>query len=266
MLTVNLLIFTPFVVLKEGIPYLVRAGVSIERIFTFEKKLTNIKTEDTNFETGDGEFSEIKYNNICFDYTDSEGSSVFSLDNINLTVKKGEIIFIVGGNGSGKSTLLKVMTGLYFPLSGSIEIDEKDIDTISFRHLFTAVFSDFHLFDRLYGIENINAEKVAKWLKIMELSDKLSFTDNCFSTLDLSTGQKKRLAMIATIMDDKPIYVFDEWAADQAPEFREYFYRKLLPLFKAQGKTVIAISHDDRYFDVADRVINLDYGRIRIAL
>lgn len=271
MLTINLLIFTPFDVLKEGIPYLVRAGVSIDRIFAFEKEIANITIEkseigsDVVSELGEAyeDFSEIAYENICFDYTDSEGTTVFSLNNIDLTVKKGEIIFIVGGNGSGKSTFLKIMAGLYFPLSGSVKIDEEPIEILPFRHLFTTIFSDFHLFDRLYGIEEVDPEKVIHWLDIMELTDTLQFTDNRFSTLDLSTGQKKRLAVIASVMDDKPVYLFDEWAADQSPQFRDYFYHKLLPLFKAQGKTIIAVSHDDRYFDAADRVIELEYGRIR---
>lgn len=262
MLTVNLLIFTPFDVLKEGIPYLVRAGVSAERIFAFEKQFSHMRTEAPLSDTGAENFFEITYENICFSYTDRQGTPVFSLSNIDLTVQKGDIIFIVGGNGSGKSTLLKIIAGLYFPLSGSVKIDGKDIDNISARHLFTTIFSDFHLFDRLYGIDAPDGEKVDEWLELMELSDKMSFKENRFTTLDLSTGQRKRLAMIAAVMDDKPIYIFDEWAADQSPVFREYFYRNLLPLLKSQGKTVIAVSHDDRYFDVADRLIELDYGQV----
>lgn len=264
MLTVNLLVFTPFDVLKEGIPYLVRAGVSIERIIAFEKRFTALKTETLPSATGIENFFEIKYENICFNYTDSRGTPVFSLKDIDLSIKKGEIIFIAGGNGSGKSTLLKIVTGLYFPLSGAVKIDGRDIETVSFRHLFTTIFSDFHLFDRLYGIAHPDTVKINEWLELMELSDKLDFRNGRFTTLDLSTGQRKRLAMIAAVMDDKPVYIFDEWAADQSPLFRDYFYRNLLPLLKSRGKTIIAVSHDDRYFDVADRVIELDYGRIRV--
>ncbi len=130
--------------------------------------------------------------------------------------------------------------------------------------MFSAIFHDFHLFDRLYGLKEVDGQRVNDLLKVMRLDNKLKFDGKKFSTLDLSAGQKKRLAMAVAIMEDKPIYVFDEWAADQDPQFRRYFYETLLPSFKAQGKTVIAVSHDDRYFHVADRVINLEYGRIRV--
>ncbi len=130
-----------------------------------------------------------------------------------------------------------------------------------FRH-FEQFFADFHLFDRFYGLSGVDETKVNELLKLMQLDQKVQFTDNRFSTLQLSTGQKKRLALITAIIEDKPIYIFDEWAADQDQHFREYFYLGLLPEFKAQGKTVIAVTHDDRYFQAADRTIKMEYGKL----
>lgn len=174
-------------------------------------------------------------------------------------------MFIVGGNGSGKSTLLKLLVGLYYPLSGSIYINDKLLesdDYIHYRELYSTIFTDFHLFERLYGIEDVDYRRVDELLKTMGLSKKTTFKNNGFSNTDLSTGQKKRLAYIASVLEDKQIYIFDEWAADQDPEFRQYFYEILLKDLKSKGKTVIAVSHDDRYFFAADKIIKIEYGRI----
>ena len=170
----------------------------------------------------------------------------------------------MGGNGSGKSTLLKVISGLYYSSTGSVFINGKEIDIAQYRYLFSAIFTDFHLFDRLYGLtQDIDQKKLNNLLKIMELDHKLSYKDNRFTTLDLSTGQKKRLAMVVSMMEDKPIYIFDEWAADQMPHFRDYFYYYLLPDLRNKGKSVIAVTHDDDYYHTADRVLKMDYGHLK---
>ncbi|ETR66800.1 MAG: hypothetical protein OMM_05479 [Candidatus Magnetoglobus multicellularis str. Araruama] len=183
---------------------------------------------------------------------------------VSCAFNPGEIVFMIGGNGSGKSTFLKVLTGLYLPFSGHITINGAPAQIDEQRNLFSAIFTDFHLFDRFYGIQNgIDPKKVNDLLKLMKLDHKVSVKNNQFSTTDLSTGQRKRLAMIIAIMEDKPIYVFDEWAADQSPEFRDYFYYQLLPALKQKGKTVIAVTHDQQYFDIADRILELDYGCLR---
>ncbi|QTA87839.1 putative ABC transporter, ATP-binding protein [Desulfonema magnum] len=263
--SVTMILFIPFFALKDTVPYLVWAGVSIERILKLEQELETIKTE-VSYPVSEEKihrFKEIRYDNICFTYRDRQGKPLFSIEDISFSLCPNEILFIIGGNGSGKSTLLKIITGLYFPLSGAIEIDGSQVEMAKHRYLFSTIFSDFHLFDRLYGLSHIDKGRVDELLRLMDLDHKLEFVEeNRFSTLDLSTGQRKRLAMIASIMEDKPVYVFDEWAADQSPHFREYFYHELVPSFKAQGKSVIAVTHDDRYFHVADRVLKLDYGRL----
>ncbi|MBH9340157.1 cyclic peptide transporter, partial [Pseudomonas aeruginosa] len=95
-----------------------------------------------------------------------------------------------------------------------------------------------------------------------ELAPTGSGRDGNFSTPDLSTGQRKRLALINAWLEERPVLVFDEWAADQDPAFRRVFYTELLPDLKRQGKTIIVISHDDRYFEMADQLIRLSAGKV----
>lgn len=220
----------------------------------YNKRLKDVKT-----------FSRLRLKNLEFSYKDHAGNDAFSIGPINLEIQSGETLFIVGGNGSGKTTLLKVLCMLYYPDNGSISLDDIKVEpsnAVDYRQLFSAVFSDFHLFSRLYGMEDTKQEKVEELLKIMELDKKTKFLGDRFSTLDLSTGQRKRLALLISLLEDKPIYIFDEWAADQDPGFRKYFYEVILTKLKENGKTIVAASHDDRFFHFADKVIELDYGKV----
>jgi putative ATP-binding cassette transporter len=210
-----------------------------------------------------GDFNTLSLEDVRFQYPNSEEG--YAIGPLSITFERGTATFITGGNGSGKSTLLKVLTGLY-PLSeGHIRINGKTVsknDYPSFRQIFSAIFSDFHLFDRLYGLRYVDRSEVRRLLDEMELSDKTSFEDNAFTDLDLSTGQRKRLAMVIARLEDRPVYVFDEWAADQDPQFRRYFYEILIPRFKNEGKTLIVVTPDDAYFHHADQLIKLDYGQL----
>ncbi len=208
---------------------------------------------------------EIVFNEVTFNHTDSNGKTVFTLGPLDLTIHAGETVFLGGGNGSGKSTLLKLLTGLYYPTSGSITCDSVPVDMgnyVHYRDLFSIIFADFHLFDRLYGLRDMEEERVYELLEAMKLSDKTLYVDGRFTNLNLSTGQRKRLAMIASRLEEKQLFVFDEVAADQDPMFRKYFYDVYLKELKAQGKTIIAATHDDRYFHVADRVLKMEEGRL----
>ncbi len=210
-------------------------------------------------------FTRIAYRGLVFSYLGKSGGREFSLGPLDLEVQRGELLFIVGGNGSGKSTMLRLMTALYPRAGGEIEVDGGTLDAAQvagFRELFSAVFADFHLFDRLYGIEDIDPERVNRLIKDMGLAGKLKFEDGRFTDLNLSTGQRKRLALIAALLEDRPIYIFDEWSAEQDVHFREYFYTRVLPDLQARGKTVIAVTHDDLFWHVADRVVKLDLGRV----
>lgn len=181
----------------------------------------------------------------------------------NHEFKSGEITFITGGNGSGKTTLAKLITGLYEPEEGQICINGKEVNYTDLNNCYSSVFSDYFLFNKLYGINHVEkSEDIERILKSLQINDKLTINDGVFSTVDLSSGQKKRLALLVSYLDDRPIFLFDEWAADQDPEFRKYFYHEILPGLKALGKCVIAITHDDHYFDTADKVIKLEMGKI----
>jgi putative ATP-binding cassette transporter len=167
--------------------------------------------------------------------------------------------------GSGKSTLAKLVVGLYSPEGGEIRLDERPItdqNRESYRQHFSVVFSDFYLFEDLLGLESPSLDQRARdYLSLLELEHKVQVKNGGLSTTALSQGQRRRLALLTAYLEDRPIYVFDEWAADQDPQYKKVFYTQLLPELKARGKGVIVITHDDRYFDLADRIFKLDYGK-----
>jgi putative pyoverdin transport system ATP-binding/permease protein len=190
----------------------------------------------------------------------------FTLGPIDLSFRPGELVFLTGGNGSGKTTLAKLLVGLYEPEAGELRLDGRPIDNQNrdrYRQHFSAVFSDFCLFESLLGIEAPNLEGSAReYLSRLQLAHKVQIKDGGVTTLNLSQGQRKRLALLTAYLEDRPVYLFDEWAADQDPAFKQVFYHQLLPELKAKGKTVFVISHDDQYYHVSDRLIKLDYGKV----
>jgi putative ATP-binding cassette transporter len=209
-------------------------------------------------------FREISLHDVSFAYEQRPTNGAFRLGPLNLSVNANEVLFIVGGNGSGKSTLLKVITGLYKSQDGSISVDGEimyDKDLPAYRSLFSIIFTDFHLFDRLYGLENVDRQTVDNLLAEMRLQDVTGIEDGRFKRIDLSTGQKKRLALVVSLLEQRPILVFDEVAADQDPNFRKYFYEVLLHRLQREGKTIVAVTHDDHYFHVADRTLKMEDGK-----
>lgn len=203
---------------------------------------------------------------LAYAYSGRDGEAGFGLGPIDLTIEPGEILFIVGGNGSGKSTLLKLLTGLYTPTRGTLELDGVPVRTqlAAYRERFSVIFSDHYLFSRPYGLPEPDPGVVRELLAELEIQHKTAFVRGRFTRRsELSSGQRKRLAMVLALLEDRPILVLDEWAADQDPQFRRHFYERFLPALKQRGKTVIAVSHDDRWFHCADRVVVMDYGRIR---
>ncbi len=190
----------------------------------------------------------------------------FVLGPVDLTLRPGEIVFLAGGNGSGKTTLAKILTGLYAPEGGEVRLNGRPVapgNRGEYRRLFSAVFADFYLFDRLLGLDAGGADDRARdYLDRLGLAHKVQMHDGGFSTTDLSRGQRKRLALLVACLEDRPVYVFDEWAADQDPCFKEFFYTQILPGLRGRGKAVLVITHDDRYFHVADRLVRLDEGKI----
>lgn len=209
------------------------------------------------------EFSRLSLEQLTFEYRHVDGTSLFKAGPWNLHFDRNELVFITGGNGAGKSTLMKLLCGLYEPESGSILLDGVPVTSENlqdYRDLFSAIFTDFHLFQRLYGLQGVDPDRVNELIAVMELSHKVSYAKGRFSTVKLSTGQRKRLALIVALLEDRPIMILDEWAADQDQHFREFFYRTLLPRFRDAGKTIIAVTHDDRYWSCADRLIKFEAG------
>jgi putative pyoverdin transport system ATP-binding/permease protein len=249
----------------KALPAITKASVAIDNLEALEADLSEYLPEDPARDLTPSLSHTISGQELRYTYSDADGKPTFTLGPFDLIIPAGEIVFISGGNGSGKSTLVKILTSLYEPLSGSLLWDDTPVTRTNrnnYRNLFSVIFWDFHLFDRLYGMEPIDSARIDSLFSEMNLRQKVSFRDGQFSTLELSTGQRKRLAMIVTRLENRPVCVFDEWAADQDPQFRQYYYEILLPALRAEGHTVIATTHDDRFFHVADRIIIMDEGKI----
>lgn len=257
----------PLEALVKSIPAVARARVSLNNITELSEKLDAAITEDENrdLEVSPMRFDTISLEGVEYRFSAHQSDDYFDLGPVDLQLKQGEVLFFVGGNGSGKTTLLKVLTGLYRPVAGRICVDGKaiaDEDYQAYREMFTTIFGDFHLFQRIFGLKDIDTTALDTLLKELQIDAKTHFEDGRFSTINLSTGQRKRLAYAICHMEDREIYVFDEFAAEQDPTFRQYFYEVLLPELKRRKKTVIAVTHDDAYFHACDRLVKMDYGKI----
>ncbi|OSI16352.1 multidrug ABC transporter permease/ATP-binding protein [Neisseria dentiae] len=206
----------------------------------------------------------LRLENVCYTHP-AQGGQTFALEPLNLTLVRGETVFLIGANGSGKSTLAMVLAGLYPPAGGRIRVDNTEIteaNRSAYRQLFAAVFTDFHLFQQLTdGMgQDVSDGLIADWLKHLQLDGKAKIEAGRILNSKLSQGQKKRLALLAAALEGRSLLILDEWAADQDPQFRRTFYEQLLPLLKKSGYTVFAISHDDKYFHHADRILSMKHG------
>jgi putative ATP-binding cassette transporter len=262
-----LYLMTPLQVILNSLPQMSRANVALKKTQELGFTLSSQRSESvTHAEPVSEGWSSLELRAITHVYHREGESENFILGPINLSFRPGELVFIVGGNGSGKTTLVKLLTGLYTPEGGDILLNDKPVDDESreaYRQHFSAVFSDFYLFEQMLGLVNPERDRQAReYLEQLRLSHKVQITEGKFSTTDLSQGQRKRLGLLTAYLEDRPIYVFDEWAADQDPQFKAVFYKQLLPELRAKGKTVFVITHDDRYYHLADRVIKLDDGQI----
>jgi len=249
------------------IPHMMQLKVAWDRVKKFQKDIpANISPEEIEaLNVNVKEVNHIQAKGVVFEYEGESEDKGFTVGPIDFEAKKGEIVFVIGGNGSGKTTLAKLLTGLYIPHGGSIFMDGKEIKNFQLGEYFSTVFSNYYLFEKLYNIDLKEKKPEAEeYLKVLHLDKKVSINDNAFSTIDLSGGQRKRLALLQCYLENSPVYLFDELAADQDPEFRKFFYRELLVKMKEKGKIVIAITHDDHYFDVADKVIKMDMGKVDV--
>ncbi|MEN9228082.1 MAG: cyclic peptide export ABC transporter [Gloeomargarita sp. HHBFW_bins_205] len=262
------LVFTylmlPMEHLISNLPTFSRAGVALEKITALGLSLQDVGESQTLDRPVRRHWQQLTLQNVVHQYPSPTDDKAFRVGPVNLTFYPGEIVMIIGGNGSGKSTLAKLITGLYTPQSGQIIFDGVPVDAHNrywYRQHFAVVFSDFYLFDSLLGI-NDDPTLAQQLLQKLQLDHKVRIENGRFSTIALSQGQRKRLALLVAYLEDRPIYLFDEWAADQDPRFKDFFYREFLPQLRTEGKTVLVISHDERYFACADRLIKLDYGQV----
>jgi putative ATP-binding cassette transporter len=249
----------------QSIPILLNANAAADRLEKLEADLLPARSPET---IGPPRFARIDMRNVVFRYTDKFSHGTFQIGPFDFSLRRGELVFITGGNGSGKSTLLRVLAGLYPPDAGEIDLDGVPVnhDTRdAYRALMSAIFYDYHLFHKLYGLSAADSGEVHRWLRQFELDDKTGVSDGEFSTLDLSGGQRRRLALIVSLLEQRPVLLLDEWTAEQDPEFRRKFYQELLPQLMQAGATVVAITHDDRYLaqlNLPARRIRMDEGRI----
>lgn len=265
---VFLFMMSPLTILTNSLPIFSRAGVSLQKVRQLGDRLKDqslLGNASDQKEPSDSFFS-LALHGVTHSFHREKENRNFTLGPIDLKFNSGELVFLIGGNGSGKTTLAMLLIGLYRPEQGELwwngeVVNERNKD--DYLQNFSVIFSDFYLFDELYGIGNgNNHELIDDYLQRLHLHHKVKIENSRFSSVNLSQGQRKRLALLVAYLEDRPFYVFDEWAADQDPEFKHLFYTELLPALKARGKTVLAITHDDRYFYLADRCIKLEEGQI----
>lgn len=259
-----LYMISPLAVILNNVPTLGRAWIAAETVQRLGLSLTTDRRPEAAARPNPG-WSRLEMLGVTHTYgVPGEGS--FRLGPVDLTLHPGEVLFLIGGNGSGKTTLAKLLIGLYEPEAGEIRRDGRPVtaETLDdYRQQFSVVFYDFFLFDRLFGVDPEQLRSCGgDYLARLHLDHKVRIEGDRLSTLELSQGQRKRLALLAAYLEDRPIYVFDEWASDQDPTFKQIFYYQLLPELKARGKTIIVITHDDHYFDVADRIVKMEQGQV----
>lgn len=257
----------PLQLVVSSLPLLARGGVAVDKI---ERLGLGLRDEEREGEAESGasaaDFRRLELDGVRYHYRRDGEETGFSLGPVDLALDPGELVFLIGGNGSGKTSLAKLILGLYLPDEGEVRLDGMVVDRDNadrYRQNFAVVFADFFLFRDLYGVGGGDLEgRAREYLERLELQDKVEVREGVLSTTALSQGQRKRLALLTAYLEDRPLYLFDEWAADQDPYFKEIFYHRLLPELKERGKTVLVISHDDRYYPLADRLVKMRDGNI----
>ena len=251
----------PIIMLLELAPAFKNASISLKKIEDLGVSLTGLGAKESQSKLAHSVNGpvHVALKDVQHSFYHERDERNFVLGPLDLTFAPGELVFLIGGNGSGKTTFAKLLSGLYVPEAGEIRMDGElvnDENRERYRQYFSVVFSDFYVFEQLLGLASPNLDrKASEYLSLLQLDHKVAVKDGELSTTELSRGQRKRLALLTAYLEDRPVYIFDEWAADQDPTFKEIFYLQLLPELQARGKTTIVISHDDKYYYVADRVI-----------
>ena len=260
---VVLYLIGPVNAILRSVPAIMQLRIAWSRLQQFSREIPANLPPGIKPAPIDPAVDSLRAENILFQYTGEREQNGFGIGPVTLEVRRGEILFIIGGNGSGKTTFAKLLTGLYKPDEGRFLVNNKEVEGPGLSEYFSTVFTPAHLFEKLYNIDvTEKAGEVKKYLDLLDLTGKVTIAENKYSTINLSGGQRKRLALLQCYLEDSPIYLFDEWAADQDPGYRNFFYRTLLPEMSRKGKIIIAITHDDHYFDVADKVLKMKDGKL----
>jgi len=262
-----LFLMGPFAQLLNVFGVLGRASVALRKIEELGLSLSRSSENDVSIALDvEFKFERLELIGVTHSYQRENEAHDFIIGPLDLSFAAGELVFIVGGNGSGKTTFAKLLAGLYLPETGELRLNNEPVTETNrefYRQFFSVVFSDFFLFDNLLGVLEVKLDaRASDYLEQLQLQQKVEVKDGKLSTTELSQGQRKRLALLTAYLEDRPVYVFDEWAADQDPLFKTVFYERLLLDLKARGKTVLVITHDDRYYHIADRIIKLDDGQV----
>lgn len=267
-----LFLIGPVAAVATAIPAMEEAERALRAIRQVEHRLmVQAESPDGQGSSNDAPvraIARLELDAVRYAYQGEGGVAGFAVGPLSASFEAGQITFVTGGNGAGKSTMLLLLTGLLAPAAGCLRVDGVPVDAQglqSWRDRIGAVFADYHLFSRLYGLASHSPQRLTELLERFEMADKVSVQEGAFSTRDLSSGQRKRLALIATLLEDRPVLVLDEWAADQDPHFRAVFYEQLLPALREQGKLIICVTHDDRWFHLADQILRMDEGRLEAA-
>jgi putative pyoverdin transport system ATP-binding/permease protein len=253
-----------------SVPALARGQVALDKIEALGVFLDSPDVAGApvdGAEPADGELL-IRMKQVVFAYDRTDPTTAaFSLGPLDFRLRAGELVFVAGGNGSGKSTFLKVLTGLYPPQQGEIWLGDTRVSDRTrewYREHFSVVFADCFVFDTLLGLSGPHLEVAAShYLQLLQLDHRVRLRSGEFSTTALSHGQRKRLALLTAYLEDRPFYIFDEWAAEQDPQYKDVFYSKLLPELRQRGKGIVVITHDDRYFHLSDRILKLEDGGVQ---
>lgn len=258
-----LFISGPISYLLHSAPNIFRGNLGLKKIIGV---INDLPSENCSFHNlAMHDWSQIILKGVAFEYSYSLHNT-FGIRDVNLTLERGKIYFLVGGNGSGKSTLAKILGLLYKPTRGSISFDGIEItehNISAARLCYASVFTDYFLFDRFYGECAYDSVLIDEYIKLLDLTGIVDIDENgVFSTTKLSDGQRKRLALLVALIDNKDVYVLDEWAADQDPKYKKIFYEKVLTNLAMQGKLIVVVTHDDAYFGVADVLVKMNYGEV----
>ncbi len=264
LLTFVLFSLIPYEQIVASYPYFISAIVTFDRIRDMNEKLKPFDQVTEDIPAIVPSFSTISLRRAAATYKSRE-TSTFRMGPIDFDMKRNEVVFLIGNNGSGKSTFMNVLAGLHDLDEGELLVDGKKLGPdgmAAYRSRFSAIYSWYHIFREMHGLEHIDEETARAAIERVGLTGISAFEAGKVTRVDLSAGQKRRLAMAVALLEDRDILVLDEFVAEQDPSQREYFFRTLIPQLKSRGKTIVVSTHDLAWLDCADRVYKFDGGKI----